>query len=101
MPGSASPGIARVSWPPRDLLARAAKDIVERERARLPDLTHVVVLVPDLHAAPDVARALREASGVPALLLPRITTLELWAAEVPLERPSPRARRARRCSTRS
>jgi ATP-dependent helicase/nuclease subunit B len=45
------------------------------------------VLLPDLHAAQDAARALRAAAGVPALLLPRITTLELWTAAVPLERP--------------
>jgi ATP-dependent helicase/nuclease subunit B len=87
MPVTAAPGIARVPCPARGLLACAAKDVVERERESLPDLTHVVVLVPDLHAAPDVARALHEASGLPAVLLPRITTLALWAGEVPLERP--------------
>lgn len=87
MPAAAPPGITRISCAPRDLLARSAREIVERERATLPDLAHAVVLVPDAHAAPDVARALREAAGLPALLLPRISTLALWAAEVPLERP--------------
>ena len=53
----------------------------------LPDLSHAVVLVPDLHAAQDVAEALREAAGAPALLLPRIATLGQWAASVPLDRP--------------
>src|SRR6185295_12266620 len=56
-------------------------------KPRIPDLTHAVVLVPDLHAAGDVARALRRAAGVPALLNPRITTLERWAAAVPSTRP--------------
>lgn len=70
-----------------DVVPRAATEIVARHRAALPDLSAAAVLVPDLHAAPDVARALREASGLPALLLPRITTLALWTAEVPLERP--------------
>ena len=87
MPAATPPGITRISCAPRDLLARAAQDIVDRERKRLPDLTHAAVLVPDLHAAPDVARALREAAGAPVLLLPRITTLPVWSAEVPLDRP--------------
>ena len=33
------------------------------------------------------SRARCARAGVPALLLPRITTLELWAAAVPLEQP--------------
>jgi ATP-dependent helicase/nuclease subunit B len=81
------PGIERIVCAPHTLLARAAESIVERERASFPDLTRAVILVPDLHAAPDVARALRAASGLPALLLPRITTLEQWAAQVPLDTP--------------
>lgn len=56
-------------------------------RAALPDLTHAVVLIADPHAAREVAEALREAAGVPALLLPRIATLAQWAATVPLDRP--------------
>ncbi len=68
-----------------EILARAAADFIGHERSRLPDLIHAVVVIPDLHAAGDVARALRVAAGAPALLLPRITTLERWAAEVPLD----------------
>lgn len=86
---SATPnrGIIRIPCAPREFLSRAARDIAEREHSTLPDLTHAVVLVPDLHAVPDVARALREAAGAPALLLPRITTLERWTDEIPLDRP--------------
>ena len=87
MPAPSTPGLERVPCAPHALLPRAARAIVERERTRLPDLSHAVVLLPDLHAAPDVASALREAAGVPALLLPRITTLRQWAATVPLDRP--------------
>src|SRR5262245_50196068 len=86
MPPS-TPGLQRVPCAPHALLPQAAQAMVERERARLPDFSHGVVLIPDLHAAPDVAAALREAAGVPALLLPRITTLRQWAATVPLDRP--------------
>ena len=84
---TASPGIRQVACPAHEILGRAARDVVERGRPLLPDLTQAVLLVPDLHAAGDVARALRAAAGVPALLLPRITTLERWASEVPLDRP--------------
>lgn len=66
---------------------RAAAAIVAVHRASLPDLHHLVVLVPDLHAVSRVARALCRAAELPALLLPRITTLAAWAAEVPLARP--------------
>jgi ATP-dependent helicase/nuclease subunit B len=80
-------GLERVPCAPHELVARAAAEIVKRHRAELPDLGGVVVLIPDLHAAPDIAAALRVAAGVPALLLPRIATLGLWAATVPLDRP--------------
>ena len=87
MPAPPAPGIERILCPPNALLTRAAEGIVERERASLPDLTRAVVLIPDLHAAPDVAQALRAAANLPAVLLPRITTLSQWATEVALDRP--------------
>ena len=94
MPAPLVPGIERIPCPPHALLARAAEAVVQGERASLPDLTRAVVLVPDPHAAPDVARALQAASGLPALLLPRITTLEQWAAQATLDTPiMPRAAR--------
>ena len=82
-----SPGLTPVTCSVPEILTRAARDVVDDGRSRLPDLTRAVVLIPDLHAAGDVARALRAAAGVPALFLPRITTLERWASEVPAERP--------------
>ena len=84
MPATAAPGISRVACAAHEILARAAADLAARERDRLPDLTHAAIVLPDLHAAGDAARALRSAAGVATLLLPRITTLERWAAEVPL-----------------
>ena len=57
----------------------AARAIVDRHRDRWPDLSGLLVLVPDLHAAGDVARALSAAGGG-ALLLPRISTLHALAA---------------------
>jgi ATP-dependent helicase/nuclease subunit B len=79
--------LTEIACAPRELLARAAAAIVERERAHLPDLTHCAVLVQQPHAAADVARVLRATAGVPVLLLPRITTLELWVGAVPLAQP--------------
>ena len=67
--------------------AGAAAAIVAALRGHLPDLRDSVVLIPDLHAAPAVARALRAAAGVPLLLLPRITTLGEWASHVALAQP--------------
>jgi ATP-dependent helicase/nuclease subunit B len=85
MPGKASPGLVQVACAANDIVARAAADLVGHERTGLPDLTRAVIVLPDLHAAGDVGRALRAAAGVPALLLPRITTLERWAADIPPE----------------
>jgi hypothetical protein len=64
MPGPSS-GISRFSCAAHVILARAAADIAARERGSLPDLTRAVIVLPDLHAAGDAARALRSAAGVP------------------------------------
>lgn len=72
----------------------AAEDIVRRHRDALPDLRDIVVLIPDAHAAPDVARTLREAAAMPVILTPHITTLRLWAASVDIGKAlQPRAAR--------
>lgn len=75
-----------LACPPSQLLEAACRQIVARHGQDLPDLTHIVVLLPHLQAGQHVARRLREASGLPVVLLPRITTLRAWAAEMPLER---------------
>ena len=72
---SAQPGLARVEVSAAEFTPLAAAAIVDALRAGIPDLRDTVVLVPDFHAAPAVARALRAAAAVPTLLLPRITTL--------------------------
>jgi ATP-dependent helicase/nuclease subunit B len=86
-PPQASLFLQRIALPPSRFVESAAEIVVAAEKARVPDLTHAVVLVPDLHAAGDVARALRRTAGVPVLLLPRISTLEMWAGAVALARP--------------
>ncbi len=86
---SATPakGLVRTALPVADFLAQAAAHVVAQERAFLPDLSRAVVLVPGLHVAADIARALCAAAAVPTLLLPHITTLERWASGVALDKP--------------
>lgn len=74
-------GLNIVAVPPASLIEIAAREIVARERARLPNLTSVTVLVPNLHAAGAIGQALCRAADVPTLLLPRITTLQQLAAD--------------------
>jgi len=68
------------------LLRIAAREIVARERERLPRLTGLVILLPNFHAVDLMGEALFEAEGAPSLLLPRMTTLTEWAGEVALSR---------------
>lgn len=70
-----------------ELLAAAARALVADHRGESSDFRNAVVLVPAVHAVPDFARALSAAAAEPAVLLPRITTLSLWAADVPLDKP--------------
>ncbi len=83
--GSSPPGaqVQRLRAPFSGFVAHVARAIVHRQRDRWPDLSGLLVLVPDLHGAGDVARALAVAGGG-ALLLPRITTLQALAASAPL-----------------
>ncbi len=65
--------------PAADALGAAARLLVEAEAAHLPDLSRLVVLLPNVHAAAPFARALGAAAACPALLLPQLTTLPQWA----------------------
>jgi len=74
--------------PEVDLLRSAAAAIIAAEQARLPDLSTCTVLLPNLHAVPAMASALGQAAGVPALLLPKLTTLPQLAKQVALAQTS-------------
>ena len=50
-----------------------------------PDLRGITVILPNLHAAQPLARALMKAAQVPALLLPEMLTLNELADRVPLD----------------
>jgi len=83
--GDRPAGVVRHPFPVAELPARAAHHIIADRRAELPDLTRCVILVPDLHAAAAIAQALYAAAQMPVVLLPRITTLVAWAAQIPIE----------------
>lgn len=70
-----------------ELLRGAAEAIIAAEQARLPDLSACTVLLPNLHAASALARALGQAAGLPTLLLPTLTTLPQFAKQALLVQP--------------
>ena len=63
--------------PGADFLSRCAEQILGACASRLPDLSGIVVVVPNLLLAPDLRAAIAAAAGRP-LLLPKIVTLSGW-----------------------
>lgn len=89
---SNEPGLTQHVAPGSTLLDVAAQVIVANERP--PNLSGIVVLIPNLYVAQPLQRALQRAANGRALLLPTITTLSLWAETVPLATsPTPDSRR--------
>ena len=74
-------GILTVPVTSEYLGAALARQLLEQHRDRLPDLSGLIVLVPNHRAGQDFARALAIANGQP-LLPPRITPLKSWAESV-------------------
>lgn len=68
-------------------LSAAASAITAHHAADLPDLSGLIVLLPNLHAVMPFARALAAAAGKPTLLLPTLTTLPQLAASHSLPHP--------------
>ena len=71
------PGLTTSVAPGSSFLEAAAALIIAR--AQPVDLSDVVVLVPNLYVIPALQRALQRLANAPSLLLPTITTLDLWA----------------------
>ncbi|HYW03761.1 MAG TPA: PD-(D/E)XK nuclease family protein [Gammaproteobacteria bacterium] len=81
-----------VTWIPcdHDPLAHVADLALSLAGDRLPDLDHVEILLPSMHAAPRLRRLLLErasAAGHPALLGPRMGSLRDWAGRNPSSLP--------------
>ncbi|OOZ38413.1 hypothetical protein BOW53_15665 [Solemya pervernicosa gill symbiont] len=69
-------------------LSVTAERILQNHHERLPDLSSVVVILPDLQAAPRLRRALQQGAeirGHSALLGPTIETLSGWLSDTPIE----------------
>ena len=86
MSAASTAPLPTVRCSPVGFLSQVAAHAIRRHGVH--GLRDAVLVVPDLHAATDVALSLKEAAGAPALLLPRITTLRLWAQDVSVGRPA-------------
>ena len=64
-----------------------ARHILAQHQNEFPDLRRAVVLLPNYHAAQPLAQSLARVAARPALLLPRMVTLNDWAQDIPLATP--------------
>jgi len=64
---------------------QVAAQILQQHSHALPDLRKLVVILPNYHVAVPLAQHLARAAKLPALLLPRMLTLNDWAESVPLD----------------
>ena len=73
-----------------------ARELLARHGGSLPDLSGLVVLVPNHRAGLDFARALAREAGRSALIPPAITPLKAWTETVAQAPAEPHARRLAR-----
>jgi len=73
-----------------------ARHLLHRHDNALPDLSGLVVLVPNHRAGQDFARALAREARLPALIPPLVTPLKAWAESVGVGAAEPQARRLAR-----
>jgi ATP-dependent helicase/nuclease subunit B len=70
-----------------------ARHLLARYAGLLPDLSGLIVLVPNHRAGQDFTRALAREAGLPALVPPRIMPLKAWAESQAEPGPEPASRR--------
>jgi ATP-dependent helicase/nuclease subunit B len=73
-----------------------ARHLLHRHADALPDLSGLIVLVPNHRAGQDFARALAREAHLPALIPPLITPLKAWAESVGGGAAEPQSRRLAR-----
>ncbi len=73
-----------------------ARYLLNHHAGALPDLSGLIVLVPNRRAGQDLARALARVAGLPALIPPVITPLKVWAETVTEPGTEPQSRRLAR-----
>ena len=89
-------GILTVPVASGRLTEALARHLLELHRDALPDLSGLMVLVPNHRAGQDFARALSHAAGARALVPPRITPLKAWAESVADGMAEPQSQRLAR-----
>ena len=78
------------------LVVALARQLLDQHRHALPDLSGLIVLVPNHRAGQDFARALARAAGGQTLIPPRITPLKAWAESVADSAAEPQSQRLAR-----
>ena len=69
---------------PTKILDKVVKDIIANESAIFPDLSSLIVLVPNSFACDSFNKLLAIKTGG-SILMPKVTTLELWANSCPIK----------------
>ncbi len=64
-----------------------ARHILAQHKNEISDLRRAIVLLPNYHVAQPLAQAIARAALRPALLLPKMVTLNDWAQSVSIEQP--------------
>ncbi len=64
---------------------QVAAQILQQHADALPDLRKLVIILPNYHVAVPLAQHLARVAGLPALLLPKMVTINDWAESVPLD----------------
>jgi ATP-dependent helicase/nuclease subunit B len=89
-------GIETIPLAGANLAEAVARHLVVHHARSLPDLSGLIVLVPNHRAGQDLMRALARQAKLPALIPPKITPLRAWAAHHATTAPEPQARRLAR-----
>ncbi|MEW6132725.1 MAG: PD-(D/E)XK nuclease family protein [Pseudomonadota bacterium] len=89
-------GIDRIPLAGAILPETVARQLLDRHADLLPDLSGLVVLVPNHRAGQDFARALAHAAGHAALIPPFITPLKSWAENLAEGAAEPQSQRLAR-----
>ena len=86
-------GISTVPVTAGRLIESLAQHLLQQHSDALPDLSHVIVLVPNHRAGQDFVQVLSREHGSRALIPPRITPLKAWAESVAVGTPEPQSQR--------
>lgn len=78
------PRLNRAKVAPGRVLEVLARQLLEDFGQTAPDLSGAVVVLPNLHAASELARTIVSLTGGP-VILPKVTTFGTWAAEQPVQ----------------